>query len=154
MILIGGEPGIGKSTLLLQVAARLQSTGRSALYASGEESPLQVRLRSDRLDESAGDVELLAETNLETVIATADARRPDVLVVDSIQTLFTTDLEGAPGNVGQVRECAARLMRFAKDSGTTVFVFGHSTVCLITSSVEKATPWTLYEGLTDRKSVV
>src|SRR4029077_13518952 len=127
MVLIGGEPGIGKSTLLLQVAARLQNHGRSALYASGEESPLQVRLRADRLDESAGDVELLAETNLETVIATAAARRPDILVVDSIQTLYTSDLEGAPGNVGQVRECAARLMRFAKESGTTVLVVGHVT---------------------------
>jgi DNA repair protein RadA/Sms len=127
MILVGGEPGIGKSTLLLQIAARLQHSGRRALYASGEESPLQVRLRADRLDETAGDVELLSETNLETVIATAAARRPDVLVVDSIQTLYTADLEGAPGNVGQVRECAARLMRFAKESGTTVFVVGHVT---------------------------
>jgi DNA repair protein RadA/Sms len=127
MVLIGGEPGIGKSTLLLQIAARLQNAGRRALYASGEESPLQVRLRADRLEESAGDVELLSETNLETVIATAAAATPDVLVVDSIQTLYTSDLEGAPGNVGQVRECAARLMRFAKESGTTVFVVGHVT---------------------------
>jgi DNA repair protein RadA/Sms len=84
-------------------------------------------LRADRLDETAGDVELLAETNLETVIGTAVALAPDVLIVDSIQTLFTSDLEGAPGNVGQVRECAARLMRFAKESGTTVFVVGHVT---------------------------
>ena len=127
MVLVGGEPGIGKSTLLLQIAARLQHSGRRTLYASGEESPLQVRMRADRLDETAGDVELLSETNLETVIATAAARKPDVLVVDSIQTLYTTDLEGAPGNVGQVRECAARLMRFAKESGTTVFVVGHVT---------------------------
>ena len=127
MILVGGEPGIGKSTLLLQVAARLQGSGRAALYASGEESPLQVRMRADRLDESAGDVELLSETNLEIVLATAEARRPDALIVDSIQTLYTSDLEGAPGNVGQVRECAARLMRFAKESGTTVFVVGHVT---------------------------
>jgi DNA repair protein RadA/Sms len=127
MILIGGEPGIGKSTLLLQIAARLQESGRRTLYASGEESPLQVRLRADRLDESADDVELLTETNLETVIGTAEAKKPDVMIVDSIQTLFTNDLEGAPGNVGQVRECAARLMRFAKDSGTTVFVVGHVT---------------------------
>jgi DNA repair protein RadA/Sms len=127
MILIGGEPGIGKSTLLLQVAARLQQSGRRTLYASGEESPLQVRLRADRLDETAGDVELLTETNLETVLSTASARTPHVLIVDSIQTLYTADLEGAPGNVGQVRECAARLMRFAKESGTTVFVVGHVT---------------------------
>jgi DNA repair protein RadA/Sms len=127
MILVGGEPGIGKSTLLLQVAARLQATGRSALYASGEESPLQVRLRADRLGDSSGDVDFLAETNLETVLATAAATKPDALVVDSIQTLYTTELEGAPGNVGQVRECAARLMRFAKETGTTVFVVGHVT---------------------------
>ena len=127
MVLVGGEPGIGKSTLLLQIAARLQQSGHLTLYASGEESPLQVRLRADRLEESAADVELLSETNIETVLATAEARKPDVLVIDSIQTLFTSDLEGAPGNVGQVRECAARLMRFAKDSGTTVFVVGHVT---------------------------
>jgi DNA repair protein RadA/Sms len=127
MVLVGGEPGIGKSTLLLQIAARLQQGGRPVLYASGEESPLQVRLRADRMAETAGDVQLLSETNLETVIGTTAARRPDVLIVDSIQTLYTADLEGAPGNVGQVRECAARLMRFAKESGTTVFVVGHVT---------------------------
>src|SRR5437763_10055936 len=127
MILIGGEPGIGKSTLLLQVAARLQASGHRTLYASGEESPLQVKLRADRLSGDAGDVELLSETNLETVLATAASAAPSALIVDSIQTVFTADLEGAPGNVGQVRECAARLMRFAKESGTTVFVVGHVT---------------------------
>ena len=127
MVLIGGEPGIGKSTLLLQVAARLESAGHSTLYASGEESPLQVKLRADRLDSGAGDVSLLSETNLETVLATSAAAAPAVLIVDSIQTVFTADLEGAPGNVGQVRECAARLMRYAKESGTTVFVVGHVT---------------------------
>lgn len=127
MILVGGEPGIGKSTLLLQVAARLEGAGHRALYASGEESALQVKLRSDRLDGAAGEVHLLSETNLETILATAAAAAPAALVVDSIQTVFTTDLEGAPGNVGQVRECAGRLMRFAKESGTTVFVVGHVT---------------------------
>ena len=127
MVLIGGEPGIGKSTLLLQVAARLQSAGHDTLYASGEESALQVKLRADRLGENAGDVALLSETNLETILATASAASPAVLVVDSIQTVFTGDLEGAPGNVGQVRECAARLMRFAKESGTVVLVVGHVT---------------------------
>jgi DNA repair protein RadA/Sms len=126
MVLIGGEPGIGKSTLLLQIAGQLQRAGRRTLYASGEESGLQIKLRADRLNEAA-DVELVTVTNLETVIATTAAMRPDVLIVDSIQTLFTSDLEGAPGNVGQVRECAARLMRFAKDTGTTVFVVGHVT---------------------------
>jgi DNA repair protein RadA/Sms len=127
MVLIGGEPGIGKSTLLLQVAARLEAAGQHALYVSGEESPLQVKLRADRLDDSAGDVALLSETLLETIIATGAAQGPAVMIVDSIQTIFTQDLEGAPGNVGQVRECAARLMRFAKESGTAVFVVGHVT---------------------------
>src|SRR2546423_2743146 len=127
MILIGGEPGIGKSTLLLQVAGRLQTVGHRTLYASGEESPLQVKRRADRLSGDAGDVELLSETNLETVLATAASAALSALIVDSIQTVFTADLEGAPGNVGQVRECAARLMRFAKESGTTVFVVGHVT---------------------------
>ena len=127
MILIGGEPGIGKSTLLLQVAARFQLSGRSALYASGEESAVQIKLRADRLTDDASDVALLSETNLETVLATATAVAPSVLIVDSIQTVYTSDLEGAPGNVGQVRECAARLMRFAKESGTAVFVVGHVT---------------------------
>ncbi|HJR41989.1 MAG TPA: DNA repair protein RadA [Gemmatimonadaceae bacterium] len=127
MVLIGGEPGIGKSTLLLQVAARLQIAGRRALYVSGEESPLQVKLRADRLADAAADVELLTETQLETILATGAAMEPAVMFVDSIQTIYTADLEGAPGNVGQVRECAARLMRFAKDSGTAVFVVGHVT---------------------------
>jgi DNA repair protein RadA/Sms len=127
MILIGGEPGIGKSTLLLQVAAKLEAGGHATLYASGEESALQVKLRADRLGDSAADVSLLSETNLETVLATSASVAPAVLIVDSIQTVFTADLEGAPGNVGQVRECAARLMRYAKESGTTVFVVGHVT---------------------------
>jgi len=127
MVLVGGEPGIGKSTLLLQVAARVQQAGERTLYVSGEESPLQVKLRADRLEDAAGNVELLSETLLETIIATASASAPAVMVVDSIQTIFTQDLEGAPGNVGQVRESAARLMRFAKESGTAVFVVGHVT---------------------------
>jgi DNA repair protein RadA/Sms len=127
MVLIGGEPGIGKSTLLLQVAARLAQNGHRALYISGEESPLQVKLRADRLAESSESVELIAETELETILATGSAMRPQAMFVDSIQTIFTNELEGAPGNVGQVRECAARLMRFAKESGTAVFVVGHVT---------------------------
>jgi DNA repair protein RadA/Sms len=127
MILVGGEPGIGKSTLLLQVAARLQGSGHTTLYCSGEESAFQVKLRADRLEDGAPDVSLVAETNLETILATSTAAAPSALIVDSIQTVFTADLEGAPGNVGQVRECAARLMRYAKESGTTVFVVGHVT---------------------------
>jgi DNA repair protein RadA/Sms len=127
MILIGGEPGIGKSTLLLQVAAKLEASGRGTLYVSGEESALQVRLRAERLADIATDVNFLGETLLETILATAAALGPSILVVDSIQTVFTADLEGAPGSVGQVRECAARLMRFAKETGITVFVVGHVT---------------------------
>ena len=132
MVLVGGEPGIGKSTLLLQVAARLQESGHGTLYVSGEESALQVKLRADRLTEDATGVSLLTETSLETIIATAsqgssNGKRLGALIVDSIQTVHTELLEGAPGNVGQVRECAARLMRFAKDSGTAVFVIGHVT---------------------------
>jgi DNA repair protein RadA/Sms len=127
MVLVGGEPGIGKSTILLQVAAQLETRGLRTLYVSGEESPLQVKLRADRLGANAGDVALLGETLLETILATGADQAPAVMIVDSIQTVFTGDLEGAPGNVGQVRECAARLMRFAKESGTAVFVVGHVT---------------------------
>ncbi|MDQ3811572.1 MAG: DNA repair protein RadA [Chloroflexota bacterium] len=127
MVLVGGEPGIGKSTLLLQVAGRLQVSGHRTLYVSGEESALQVKLRADRLGEEAADVELLGETVLETILTTAATADPAAMFVDSIQTIFTPDLEGAPGNVGQVRECAARLMRFAKDNGVAVFVVGHVT---------------------------
>ncbi len=94
---------------------------------SGEESALQVKLRAERLHGSAEDVALLNETLLETILATAGSQRLDAIVVDSIQTVFTSDLEGAPGNVGQVRECAARLMRFAKETETTVFAVGHVT---------------------------
>ena len=127
VVLIGGEPGIGKSTILLQVAARLEAAGKSTLYVSGEESPQQVKLRADRLSTAAGAVTLLPETDLDAVLAAAIAAGPDVLLVDSIQTVYTGELEGAPGNVGQVRECAARLQRFAKQTGTAVFLVGHVT---------------------------
>jgi DNA repair protein RadA/Sms len=127
VVLIGGEPGIGKSTILLQVAAQLESRGHSTLYVSGEESALQVRLRADRLGAEAGDVTVLAETELESMLARAIELRPQILLVDSIQTVYTPELEGAPGNVGQVRECAARLQRFAKQTGTAVFLVGHVT---------------------------
>jgi len=127
LALIGGEPGIGKSTILLQAVARLEARGIRTLYASGEESPEQVRLRADRLEEDAGPVLVLGETQLENVIAAAEATRAQVLVLDSIQTVYTDTLEGAPGSVGQVRESAALLMRFAKESGIAVFVVGHVT---------------------------
>lgn len=127
VVLIGGEPGIGKSTILLQVAARLEAAGRTTLYVSGEESAHQVKLRAERLEGAAADVTLLAETELESLLLRAAEVGPDVLLVDSIQTVYTTGLEGAPGNVGQVRECAARLQRFAKQTGTAVFLVGHVT---------------------------
>ncbi len=127
MALIGGEPGIGKSTLLLQAAARLEAAGRTVLYASGEESPDQIRLRADRLEEDAGAVHVLGETRLEAILGSAIAAHADVVVIDSIQTVYTDALESAPGNVGQVRECSGQLMRFAKESGTAVIVVGHVT---------------------------
>jgi DNA repair protein RadA/Sms len=126
MVLVGGEPGIGKSTLLLQVAASLTAAGTEVLYVSGEESPLQVKLRAERLGQGE-QVQLLCETSLEQILDVAAEARPAVMVIDSIQTTATEELEGAPGNVGQVRECAARLMRFAKSSGATVIVVGHVT---------------------------
>jgi DNA repair protein RadA/Sms len=127
MILIGGEPGIGKSTLLLQAAARLETAGRTVLYASGEESPDQLRLRADRLVEDAGSVHVLGETRLDAIVTAAGAISADVVVIDSIQTVYSDALESAPGNVGQVRECSGQLMRFAKESGTAVVVVGHVT---------------------------
>ena len=127
MTLIGGEPGIGKSTLLLQAAARLETAGRTVLYASGEESPDQIRLRADRLVEDAGPVHVLGETRLEAILEAVSAVSADVVVIDSIQTVYTEMLESAPGNVGQVRECSGQLMRFAKESGTSVIVVGHVT---------------------------
>ena len=127
--LVGGEPGIGKSTLLMQCAARLESQGVSTLYVSGEESPDQLRLRADRLEEDAGNIHVLGETRLEAILHHATQLRSSVVLVDSVQTTYTEELEGAPGNVGQVRECAARLMRFAKESGggPAVLLVGHVT---------------------------
>lgn len=127
LVLVGGEPGIGKSTLLLQCAARFEASGVPTLYVTGEESVDQVRLRADRLTEDAGPVHVLPEVRLEAVVAHAAAAGARVVIVDSIQTMYTDDLDGAPGNVGQVRECAARLMRFAKETGTAVVLVGHVT---------------------------
>ncbi|HET8622273.1 MAG TPA: DNA repair protein RadA [Gemmatimonadales bacterium] len=127
MTLIGGEPGVGKSTLLLQAAARLETGGRRVLYASGEESPDQLRLRAERLDEDAGAVHVLGETRLEAILDAAAALGADLAVIDSIQTIYTETLESAPGNVGQVRECSGHLMRFAKETGIAVMVVGHVT---------------------------
>jgi DNA repair protein RadA/Sms len=127
LILVGGEPGVGKSTLLLQCVSKLEQSGVATLYASGEESASQIKLRAERLVDDAGSVRVLPEVRLESVIAHAAGSGARVLVIDSIQTMFTDDLEGAPGNVGQVRECAAKLMRFAKETGCAVILVGHVT---------------------------
>jgi DNA repair protein RadA/Sms len=125
-ILIGGDPGIGKSTLLLQASARLAERG-SVLYVTGEESLEQVRLRAERLGVGDADMRLAAETCVEHVIALALDEKPGVLIVDSIQTIFSESLQSAPGAVGQLRESAAQLVRFAKQTGTAVFLVGHVT---------------------------
>ncbi len=127
VVLVGGEPGVGKSTLLLQAAAVLQRHVGAALYVSGEESAAQVRLRADRLGADAGEVRFLAETSLESILEAAGTIGPGIVIIDSVQTIATDAVEGAPGNVGQVRECAARLQRFAKQSGAAVFLVGHVT---------------------------
>jgi len=126
VVLIGGDPGIGKSTLLLQALASLGGVCKT-LYVSGEESADQVAMRARRLSLAAGGVDLLAEIQLEKITATLDARKPRVAVVDSIQTLWSDMLQSAPGSVAQVRECAAQLARHAKRSGTALFIIGHVT---------------------------
>ncbi|GAB4291295.1 MAG: DNA repair protein RadA [Coriobacteriia bacterium] len=126
LVLLAGEPGIGKSTLLLQAAVSLGSAGRGVLYVCGEESAEQVKLRADRIGATGG-ISLLPEVDMAVIEATAEAERPWLLVVDSIQTMADPDLDGVPGSVGQVRACAARLMRLAKERGISVLVVGHVT---------------------------
>ena len=126
VILLGGDPGIGKSTLLLQAMAAVGAT-RRALYVTGEESPEQVAVRAHRLGLVNAPVELLAEVQLEAIVGAIRTRRPEVVVIDSIQTVYTEALESAPGSVAQVRECAAQLTRLAKQSAVTVLLVGHVT---------------------------
>jgi DNA repair protein RadA/Sms len=127
LVLLGGEPGIGKSTLLLQTADAMARGGADVLYVCGEESPQQVGLRARRLGADSDRVALLPELDVAAVEAAVRDRRPDVLVVDSIQTAFDSELAGAPGSVGQVRACTARLMRVAKDLGVMTWIVGHVT---------------------------
>ena len=126
VILIGGDPGIGKSTLLLQALARLAAS-HSALYVSGEESTRQIALRAKRLQLDAPGLPMLAEIQLEKILAALAQRQPFVAVVDSIQTLYSEAMQSAPGSVAQVRECAAQLTRHAKQSGTVILLVGHVT---------------------------
>jgi DNA repair protein RadA/Sms len=125
LVLVGGEPGVGKSTLLLTALASM-SKERRALLVTGEESVAQVKLRAERLG-GAERVEILAETELDTVCATLEAERPDVCVIDSVQTLYSSEVGSAPGSVAQVREAAARLMRTAKELGVATILVGHVT---------------------------
>ncbi|UCC55347.1 MAG: DNA repair protein RadA [Gammaproteobacteria bacterium] len=126
VVLIGGDPGIGKSTLLLQVLATLSDEMR-ALYVTGEESPEQISLRASRLGVNGSELRLVSETSVENIIEVSRREKPRVMVLDSIQTLYTAALQSAPGSVAQVRETAAQLVRFAKQSGTSMFLVGHVT---------------------------
>ncbi len=125
LVLVGGEPGVGKSTLLL-IALKEMSATRRSLLVTGEESAAQVKLRAERLG-GVANVEILAETELETVCATLERERPDVCAIDSVQTLYAAELGSAPGSVAQVREAASRLLRVAKENGVAVFLVGHVT---------------------------
>lgn len=126
VVLIGGDPGIGKSTLLLQVLCHLSKSSQ-AIYVSGEESPQQIAMRAKRLGLDASEVELLAEINLEKILATLQTHKPNIAVIDSIQTVYSEALQSAPGSVAQVRECSAQLTRLAKQLGITVILVGHVT---------------------------
>jgi len=127
LVLIGGAPGIGKSTIVIQMADKLCRNGTKVLYVSGEESERQIKMRGERLGVTAENLFLLPETNLQSILAETEKLRPDFLIVDSIQTVFSEKIESAPGSVSQVREAAGQLMLFAKQTGTPVFVTGHVT---------------------------
>ena len=127
VVLIGGDPGIGKSTLLLQSMCKMVGLGQSCLYASGEESPTQVALRAQRLGVDTHGLKFISEIQLEKIEAVIDEIKPQWVVIDSIQTIFSDDLSAAPGSVSQVRECAARLTRLAKRDGIGVIFVGHVT---------------------------
>lgn len=127
LILIGGDPGIGKSTLILQMVGHLCQHGVEALYVSGEESLKQIKLRADRLAVYSAALHILTETSLESIFDQAKTIQPELLIIDSIQTMYTDDLESAPGSVGQVREVSARLLRWGKENNISVFLIGHVT---------------------------
>ena len=127
LVLLGGEPGIGKSTLLLQIAESLSQQSFKVLYVAGEESAEQIRLRGERLGIEGDQLFLIAETCLEQVFKEVSRLAPDLLIIDSIQTVFTGKLDSIPGSIGQVRECAAQLLTFAKQKSVPVFLIGHIT---------------------------
>jgi DNA repair protein RadA/Sms len=125
LVLMGGEPGIGKSTLLLQLALQLNT--KTVLYVSGEESELQIKMRADRVQMKNERFFILTETSLENIFQQISELNPDILIIDSIQTIFTNKIESSPGSVSQIRESTAELLRFAKESSTPVFLIGHIT---------------------------
>ncbi len=127
LVLIGGSPGIGKSTIVIQMADKLSESGGKVLYVSGEESERQIKMRGERLGISAENLYLLPETNLENILAEIERLKPDYVIIDSIQTVFSERVESAPGSVSQVREVAGALMIFAKQTSTPVFLIGHVT---------------------------
>ena len=127
LVLVGGEPGVGKSTLLAEVCGVLANDGRTVLYVSAEESAAQIKLRAQRLGVTSPQLLVLAETDLEAILAAAEQTQPQALVIDSIQTVHTPSLPSAPGSVAQVRESTAELLRFAKGTGTAVLLVGHVT---------------------------
>ena len=133
LVLVGGDPGIGKSTLLLQVCRNLAMSGNSVLYISGEESLRQIKLRAERIGEFNENLQLLCETNLETIREVIERKKPDMVVIDSIQTMFHEDISSAPGSVSQVRESTNILMQIAKGQGVSIFIVGHVTCLLYTS---------------------
>lgn len=127
VVLIGGNPGAGKSTLLLQIMCQLAHSGRPALYVTGEESLQQVGMRANRLNLPTDNLKMLAETNVEQISRAAEEHKPELLVVDSIQVMHSADVPSAPGSVSQVRECAAYLIQYAKQTNTVLFLVGHVT---------------------------
>lgn len=127
LVLIGGDPGIGKSTLLAQAADKLSGQGMTVLYVSGEESERQIKMRGERLGLEAANLFLLPETNLENIFGEIEKMRPDIVIVDSIQTVFSSSIESAPGSVSQVREVAGQFLLLAKNRGIPVFLIGHVT---------------------------
>ena len=127
MVLIVGDPGVGKSSLTLRVCADVARAGRKVLYVTGEESTRQVRMRGDRLGALADKLYVVSETNMETIEAHIENTQPELLVIDSIQTVFKPEVQSAPGSVSQVRECAVDILRIAKGKGIAAFVIGHVT---------------------------
>ena len=127
LVLVGGDPGIGKSTLLLQMCLALAGDGVNVLYVSGEESPGQIKMRADRLHNAGKDIRLFSETNLDRVETVIENDKPDIVIIDSIQTMYREDVASAPGSVGQVRETTSTLMKLAKIMGITIFIIGHVT---------------------------